>query len=206
VLDYSDGEVARYRALQEGSETNAGGAYLDWIGHYYVPAIAIAALAWGVYSSAHDAWVLLAALVAMLSVVRVPYSARDHVLLGLFRDRPELRNSPEFLRAVLARQGGNPELLDLEGSYDQRRAGTSGSGFMWARWTNLGQVLVFPGFVNLLTLAVLLDLLVGGLDGQYPTIHQVAARSVLLALLGVVHLVHQIRAAAQGHEVLRRLR
>jgi hypothetical protein len=67
-------------------------------------------------------------------------------------------------------------------------------------------VLVFPGFVNLLCAAVLLDLLIGGLDGQYPVIHQVAARSVLIALLGVVHLVHQVRAAAQGFEVLRRLR
>jgi len=206
VLDYSDGEIARYRALEEGRETDAGGAYLDWIGHYYVPAIAIAALAWGVYTSSHDAWVLLAALIALLSLVRVPYSARDHVLLGLFRDRPEQRSSPEFLRAVLARQGGNPELVDLDAPYEQRRAGVSGSGFVWTRWTNLGQVLVFPGFVNLLTLAVVLDLLVGGLDGQYPTIHQVAARSVLIALLGVVHLVHQVRAASQGYEVLRRLR
>jgi len=206
VLDYSDGEIARYRALEEGRETNAGGAYLDWIGHYYVPAIAIAALAWGAYSSSDDAWLLLAALLAALSLVRVPYSARDHVLLGLFRDRPELRSSPEFLRAVLARQGGNPELVDLDAPYEERRAGVSGTGFLWGRWTNLGQVLVFPGFVNLLTAAVLLDLLVGGLDGQYPAVHQVAARSVLVALLGVVHLVHQVRAASQGHEVLRRLR
>jgi phosphatidylglycerophosphate synthase len=206
VLDYSDGEIARYRALEEGRQTDAGGAYLDWIGHYYVPAIAIAALAWGVYTSSHDAWVLFAALIVVLSMVRVPYSARDHVLLGLYRDKPELRGSPEFLRAVLARQGGNPELVDLDASYEQRRAGVSGTGFRWARWTNLGQVLVFPGFVNLLTLAVVGDLLVGGLEGQYPTIHQVAARSVLIALLGVVHLVHQVRAASQGHEILRRLR
>jgi phosphatidylglycerophosphate synthase len=206
VIDYSDGEIARYRALEEGRETDAGGAYLDWIGHYYVPAIAVAALAWGVYTSSHDSWLLLAALVTVLSLVRVPYSARDHVLLGLYRDGPELRQSPEFLRAVLARQGGNPELLDLDAPYERRRAGASGSGFLWTRWTNLGQVLVFPGFVNLLCAAVLLDLLIGGLDGQYPVIHQVAARSVLIALLGVVHLVHQVRAAAQGFEVLRRLR
>src|SRR5688500_4491117 len=38
VLDYSDGEVARYHARQKGDTTGAAGAYIDWIGHYYVPA------------------------------------------------------------------------------------------------------------------------------------------------------------------------
>ena len=152
VVDFSDGEIARYRAQEEGTPTNAGGAYLDWIGHYYVPAIAIGALAWGAYTQSGHDWLLLAALVAILSVVRVAYSARDHVLLGLYRDRPELRGSPEFLRAVLARQGGDPERLDLEGDYRARRAGAAGTTLLWRRWTGLGQLLVFPGFVNLLTL------------------------------------------------------
>lgn len=205
VVDYSDGEVARYRAREQGVQTNAGGAYLDWIGHYYVPAIAIAALAWGAYrESGHD-WLMAAALVAILSVVRVAYSARDHVALGLFRDRPDLRASPEFLRAVLARQGGDPERLDLEGDYRDRRAGAAGHGFLWRRWTGLGQVLVFPGFVNVLCAFVLFDLTLGGIDGEYPVVDHVGGREVLIALLGVVHLVHQLRAAAQGFQVLRRL-
>jgi len=205
VIDYSDGEVARYRAREQGAQTNAGGAYLDWIGHYYVPAIAIAALAWGAYrESGHD-WLLAAALVAILSVVRVAYSARDHVMLGLFRDRPDLRDSPELLRAVLARQGGDPERLDLEGDYRDRRAGAQGRGLMWRRWTGLGQVLVFPGFVNLLSVFVLVDLVLSGIDGEYPGVEHVAGREVLIALLGIVHLVHQLRAGAQGFQILRRL-
>jgi hypothetical protein len=138
--------------------------------------------------------------------VRVSYSARDHVLLGLFRDRAELRESPEFLRAVLARQGGDPELLDLEAGYEQRRAGAPGRGALWRRWTNLGQLLVFPGFVNLLCAFVLIDLVTSGLDSEYPAVEHVVGRETLIALLGVVHLVHQVRAAAQGFEVLRRLR
>jgi phosphatidylglycerophosphate synthase len=206
VVDYSDGEVARYRAAQESRPTNAGGAYLDWIGHYYVPAVAIAALAWGAFMENGDDWLMLAALVAVLSVVRIAYSARDHVLLGLYRDRPELRSSPEFLRAALARQGGDPERLDLQADYEDRRAGSTGSGVLWRRYTNLGQLLVFPGFVNLLTLAVLIDLITSGLQGDYPDVAHTAARSVLVALLGLVHLVHQVRAAAQGFQVLRRLR
>jgi phosphatidylglycerophosphate synthase len=205
VVDYSDGEVARYRAREQGAATNAGGAYLDWIGHYYVPAVALGALAWGAYTrSGHD-WLMAAALVAILSVVRVAYSARDHVMLGLHRDRPELRSSPEFLRAVLARQGGEPERQDLDAGYAQRRAGAAGRGFLWRRWTNLGQVLVFPGFVNLLTVVVGVDLITSVIDGEYPAVHHVAAREVLVGLLGVVHLVHQLRAAAQGFEILRRL-
>jgi hypothetical protein len=76
---------------------------------------------------------------------------------------------------------------------------------LWRRWTGLGQLLVFPGFVNLLTLFVGIDLVLSGLDGEYPAIEHVAGRELLIALLGVVHLVHQLRAAAQGFEVLRRL-
>jgi phosphatidylglycerophosphate synthase len=206
IVDYSDGEVARYRARERGTVTDAGGAFLDWIGHYYVPAAAVAALAYGAfYESGHE-WLLLAALVAVLSIVRVPYSARDHVLLGLFRDRPDLRASPEFMRAVLARQGGDPDALDLEADYAARRAGAQGRSFLWRRWTGLGQVLVFPGFVNLLTLFVAIDLVATVLRGDYPDVTVTAGREVLIGLLGVVHLVHQVRSAAQGFQVLRRLR
>ena len=206
IVDYSDGEVARYRAHERGTVTDAGGAYLDWIGHYYVPAVAIGALAFGAFlESGHD-WLMLAALVAILSIVRVAYSARDHVLLGLFRDRPDLRDSPEFMRAVLARQGGDPDALDLEGDYAARRAGAGGSGWLWRRRTNLGQVLVFPGFVNLLCVFVAIDLLASALAGDYPAVTETAGREILIALLGVVHLVHQVRAGAQSFEILRRLR
>jgi phosphatidylglycerophosphate synthase len=206
VVDYSDGEVARYRAHERGTVTDAGGASLDWIGHYYVPAVAIGALAFGAFlESGHD-WLLLAALVAILSIVRVPYSARDHVLLGLFRDRPDLRGSPEFLRAVLARQGGDPDRLDLDADYAGRRSGAAGGGWLWRRWTNLGQVLVFPGFVNLLFVFVAIDLVASGLAGDYPAVPETAGREVLVGLLGVVHLVHQVRATAQSFQILRRLR
>jgi phosphatidylglycerophosphate synthase len=206
VVDYSDGEVARYRAHERGTVTDAGGAFVDWIGHYYVPAVAIGALAFGAFVESGHEWLLPAALVAILSVVRVPYSARDHVLLGVFRDRPDLRGSPEFMRAVLARQGGDPERLDLEADYAARRSGATGGGWLWRRWTNLGQVLVFPGFVNLLCVFVAVDLVASGLAGDYPAVTETAAREVLIGLLGVVHLVHQVRAAAQGFQILRRLR
>jgi phosphatidylglycerophosphate synthase len=206
VVDYSDGEVARYRARERGTVPDAGGAYLDWIGHYYVPALAIGALAYGAFlESGHD-WLLGAALVAILSVVRVPYSARDHVLLGLFRDRPDLRESPEFMRAVLARQGGDPDLINLQADYAGRRSGATGGGWMWRRWTNLGQVLVFPGFVNLICVFVAIDLAAAAIAGDYPEVAQTAGREVLIGLLGIVHLVHQVRAGAQGFQILRRLR
>jgi phosphatidylglycerophosphate synthase len=205
VLDFSDGEIARYQALEQRRPANAGGAFLDWIGHYYVPAAAVAALAYGAFAASGRDWLLAAALVVIFSTIRIAYSARDHVLLGLFRDRPELRGSSEFLRAVLARQGGDPELVDVEADYRRRREGAEGRGMLWRRYTGLGQALVFPGFVNLLTLAVLVDLTLSGLDGDYPGSNEVLGRTALLAVLGVVHLLHQLRAAAQSFELLRRL-
>jgi phosphatidylglycerophosphate synthase len=205
VLDFSDGEIARYQAGAGRTTTNAGGAFLDWIGHYYVPATMIAALAYGAFTVDGRDWLLLAALVIVFSLVRIAYSARDHVLLGLYRDDPELRGSSDFLRAVLARQGGDPEQLDLDADYRRRRAGTSGRGLLWRRHTNLGQVLVFPGLVNLVTLAVAIDLVASGLGGDYPGANETTARTLLIAALGIVHVLHQLRAAAQGFQVLRRL-
>jgi phosphatidylglycerophosphate synthase len=205
VLDFSDGEIARYHAHAGRTTTNAGGAFLDWIGHYYVPATMIAALAYGVFAVNGRDWLLLAALLIVFSLVRISYSARDHVLLGLYRDDPELRGSSDFLRAVLARQGGDPELLDLNADYSRRRAGGPGSGPLWRRQTNLGQILVFPGLVNLVTLAVAIDLVASGLGGNYPGANETTARAVLIAVLCLVHVLHQLRAAAQGFQVLRRL-
>lgn len=205
VLDFSDGEIARYQAIQRGATTGAGGAFLDWIGHYYIPAAMAAALAYGAFTANGHDWLLLAALVIVFSVVRVPYSARDHVLLGVFRDRPEVRTSEPFTRAVLARQGGDPDLIDLEGDFRTRRAGASGRSALWRRRTNLGQILVFPGFVNLVTLAVVIDLVSSGLDGDYPAANETLARAVLIAALGIVHLLHQLRAAAQSFHITRRL-
>jgi phosphatidylglycerophosphate synthase len=205
VLDYSDGEIARYQALESGETTNAAGAFLDWIGHYYVPATMTAALAYGAFAASGRDWLLAAALVVVFSLVRAAYSARDHVLLGLFRDRAELRDSQELLRAVLARQGGDPELIDLTAGYRQRRGGAGGRGLLWRRYTTVGQVLVFPGFINLVSLAVVIDLFVSVANGGYPSAEHAVARTVLIAGLGVVHLIHQLRAAAQSFEVLRRL-
>jgi phosphatidylglycerophosphate synthase len=197
VMDYSDGEIARF----EGSSGPAG-AYLDWIGHYYIPALASLALAWGAVKSGTGEWLFVPAVAMALSLLRIPYSARDHILLGIYRDNVVLRQDPAFVRAVLARQGGDPERIDPYDPGPEPMQGTGGEGFLWRRHTNLGQVLVFPGFVNVICLGVAIDLL---LSGSLPTVDSSAGRAVLVAGLGVVHLVHQLRAAAQSVRILRLL-
>ncbi|MGI8631205.1 MAG: hypothetical protein ACR2NA_01470 [Solirubrobacterales bacterium] len=196
VLDYSDGEVARFR----GTSGPAGG-YLDWIGHYYLPAVTTGALAWGAVVSGGTPWLLAAAGVMVLGLVRVPYSARDHVLLGLWRDDEPLGHDPAFRRAVLARQGGDPDTIDPA---EQRnwREGVGGGGLMWRRYTNLGQLLVFPGFVNVVTFVVVVDVVIA--DG-FPGVDSSIARGILLVGLGVIHLLHQLRAAGQSVRILRTL-
>lgn len=201
VIDFSDGEVARYRG---GSD--AGGAYLDWIGHYYIPAAAVAAIAYSAWTDSGNDWVLLAALVLIFGLVRIAYSARDHVLLGLYRDHPELRSADQYLTAVLARQGGDPEQIHTDAGYQDRRAGSAGSGFLWHRYTNLGQVLVYPGLVNILTLALAVDLIISLGDGDYPHVSESLGRLLLIGVLGVVQLAHQFRAILQSFATLRHLR
>lgn len=202
VLDFCDGEIARFEREIEGKSSGAGGAYLDWVGHYYLPAAITAAVGWAVFDQNGEPWVWAAVLVIVLSLVRVPYSARDHIMWGVYRDRPELRDDPVMVRAALARMGGDPERLDLEAGHEQRMAGARGSGLLWSRYTNLGQLIVFPGFINLVLVASVADML---LSSDYPEIDSVTARAVLLALLGVVHLLHQGRAVWQSFRVTRAL-
>ncbi|MGB3952776.1 MAG: hypothetical protein WBK99_06530, partial [Solirubrobacterales bacterium] len=113
VLDFCDGEIARFERAIEGGPGGAGGAYLDWVGHYYIPAVMAAALGWVVFAGDGNWWWLAAALIVILSLVRVPYSARDHIMWGVYRDRPEARAGEAMVRASLARMGGDPERLDL---------------------------------------------------------------------------------------------
>ena len=159
VLDFCDGEIARFEREIEGVSSGAGGAYLDWVGHYYIPAVMTGALGWAVFHETGDWWWPALALVVILSLVRVPYSARDHIMWGVYRDRPELRDSEPMVRAALARMGGDPEALDLEPDAGQRMAGGEGRGWLWSRYTNFGQLIVFPGFVNLVAAAVVIDML-----------------------------------------------
>ncbi len=204
VLDFCDGEIARFERTVEGKSSGAGGAYLDWVGHYYMPAAITAGLTWGVFRETGDWWWSALGLIVILSLVRVPYSARDHIMWGVYRDKPELRDSPEMVRAALARMGGDPEALDLEASGAEAMAGTSGRGWLWSRYTNFGQLIVFPGFINLVAAASVIDMLISAFsDTQGVT--EVYARGALLAVLGLLHLAHQLRAIAQGFAVTREL-
>jgi phosphatidylglycerophosphate synthase len=205
VLDFCDGEIARFERQVEGKSSGAGGAYLDWVGHYYMPAAIAAGLSWGVFHQTGDWWWLAAGLIVILSLVRVPYSARDHIMWGVYRDKPELRDSEPMVRAAMARMGGDPAALNLEASGAEAMAGAEGRGWLWSRYTNFGQLIVFPGFINLVAAASIIDMLVSWLAWDDDYVASVWARGILLALLGAVHFLHQLRAIAQGFRVTRAL-
>jgi phosphatidylglycerophosphate synthase len=205
VLDFCDGEIARFERTVEGRSSGAGGAYLDWVGHYYMPAAMAGGLGWAVFHETGDWWWLAAALIVILSLVRVPYSARDHIMWGVYRDKPELRGSDAMVRAAMARMGGDPEALNLQATGAEAMAGGSGRGWLWSRYTNFGQLIVFPGFISLVAAASSIDMLISWLAWGDDYVASVWARGVLLALLGAVHFLHQIRAIAQGFRVTRAL-
>jgi phosphatidylglycerophosphate synthase len=205
VLDFCDGEIARFEREVEGKSSGAGGAYLDWVGHYYMPTAITAGLAWGVFRLTGDWWWPAAGLIVILSLVRVPYSARDHIMWGVYRDRPETRESDAMVRAALARMGGDPAELNLSASGAEAMAGAGGRGWLWSRYTNFGQLIVFPGFINLVAAASVIDMLVSWLAWDDSWVASCWARGVLLAALAAVHLLHQLRAVAQGYRVTRSL-
>ena len=92
------------------------------------------ALGYGAFTVSGDDWLLLASLVVILSLVRIAYSARDHILLGLF----QRHSRPAPVGAVHARgacpTGGDPELIDLEADYAGRRAGAAGGRALAHTW------------------------------------------------------------------------
>jgi phosphatidylglycerophosphate synthase len=195
VLDFSDGQVARFTG-----RSSVAGSYLDWLTHFYVPvltALGVAAsLAW---STQQFAFLALGALAA-LELAAFTFSCKEHVLIAMQRDDPGLAATAPFQAAL--RDDARPAdvvAARVSSALSEDQGGIAGRAHGRSLRSLIGELLIYPGSVHLVTLAVLLDLAVGLLlpSDAFP------ARGVLLGLWAVAFPVHLVLSARRNHALIR---
>jgi phosphatidylglycerophosphate synthase len=186
VLDFSDGEVARLRG-----RSSQAGSYLDWLGHFYVPCIGAALLGIQVADVAGRPW-LLAGLAATLGLAAFHASCREHIVVAFLRRHPEDIGTSAVRNALLDQPSPDLPSPVSDGMIQPRRRP--------ALLAFLGAVLLYPGAMHLLSLALIVDLGLAAVGG--PT---VTARELLLATWTAGFVAHAVLAIRRNYRVLGRL-
>lgn len=194
ILDFSDGQVARLTG-----RTSVAGAYLDWLTHFYVPvltALGVAAsIAW---STQVSAFLALGALAAV-ELAAFTFSCKEHILVAMQRGDPALALTPPF-QAALRDDARPADVLAAEApaAPGSGREGIPGRTRPRSFQSLLGELLIYPGSVHLVTLAVLVDLAIGS---SLPV--PFSARAGLLLLWAVAFPAHLVISARRNHAVIR---
>ena len=192
VLDFSDGQVARLTG-----RTSAAGSYLDWLTHFYIPvgaALAVAAsLAW---ATAAFVYLVLGALAA-LELGSFAFSCKEHILVSIQRQDPVLGGTAAFHAALAddARPGDVAEAPDGPAA-PAASGGIGGRRHAPTLRSVIGELLIYPGAAHLLTVAVVIDLVLG--LGQQP----IGARAVVLAAWAALLFVHAPLAIRRNHRLI----
>jgi phosphatidylglycerophosphate synthase len=194
ILDFSDGQVARYTG-----RSSLAGSYLDWLTHFYVPvltALGVAAsLAW---SSRQFAFLALGALAAV-ELAAFTLSCKEHILIAMQRDDPALGSTAPFQAAlrddarpsdVLAAPAARPAE-----SEEQQIAGRAHPRSLRSL---VGELLIYPGSCHLITIAVLADL---ALAQVLPA--PASLRGALLLLWAAAFPAHLVLSARRNHALIR---
>jgi len=194
ILDFSDGQVARFTG-----RSSVAGSYLDWLTHFYVPVLTAlgvsASLAW---SAQQFAYLPLGA-VAAIELAAFTFSCKEHVLIAMQREDPSLANSAPFQAAL--RDDARPSDVAAAGVASmavEDRGGIAGRAHGRSLRSLIGEVLIYPGSVHLVTLAVLLDILLALTLPAAPS-----ARGVLLGLWALAFPAHLMLSARRNHALIR---
>lgn len=197
ILDFSDGQVARLT----GQSSRAGG-YLDWLTHFYVPvaaALALAAsVAWGT-----GAYVLLVlGTLAALELAAFAFSCREHLLVAIARDDPAGAATAAF-HAALPDDARPADVLEAPDgpARPMESSGISGRRHRPTWRSIVGELLIYPGAIHLLSLAVLADLLVQSTGITLPP-GVPPFRALLLAAWALLLFVHAPMAIRRGHALI----
>lgn len=153
VLDFSDGEVSRFR----GSQSKEG-SYLDKLYIFLVHPSPIAGMTIGVHAIYPSSWVLAAGFVDVISIFLLcmvnEYGRQLAVWKHIGRYLLRLENDPGFLASELKRTAAEPGAPDsASGVFRDSRAGSAIRRAL-AGWD-------FPYIFVFLAIAVLLQLAVG---------------------------------------------
>ena len=193
ILDFSDGQVARMTG-----RSSVAGSYLDWLTHFYVPVAMV--LAVGMSLAASFGWLGYVALaaVAALELAGFAFSCREHVLIAMQRTDPGLGATAAFHAALMDDARPADVVAAPEGpAATAAEHGISGRTRHGGMRALVGELLIYPGAVHLVTLAVVVDLVLAAVYGPIP-----AARAALLVLWTIVFPLHLATAVRRNHRLI----
>lgn len=193
VLDFSDGQVARLTG-----RTSHAGAYLDWLTHFYVPVAAVLAMAASLAWSSGWFWYLPLGILAGLELAAFAFSCKEHILVSMARLDPRLPTDAGFLVALADDARAGDVQRASAGPATAARAGHGGIAGRLHRpgpRAVVGELLIYPGAVHLLSVAVVVDTLL--MDPP------VGLRTVALLGWAALLAVHVPLAARRNHALIR---
>ncbi|HML78125.1 CDP-alcohol phosphatidyltransferase family protein [Geobacter sulfurreducens] len=156
VLDYCDGEIARYTKLMN-NDTRVGiaGAYLDWLWHLYIPIITIFCLSFGVFKQSGHINILFFGFIALIGFCIFPFSCKEHILIAT------IRRYPNIISDTAVRDAMKDSLVSIHGDMTPRNRIYS------IIRKQLADMTYYPSFFNVLTVVVGVDLVLGDYKIRY---------------------------------------
>lgn len=191
ILDFSDGQVARIT-----NRSSVAGSYLDWLTHFYVPVATALAVAASIAWESSSIVPLGLGTLAALELAAFTFSCKEHILISMLRNQPDVGVTAPFQAAL--RDDARPADVELAGDLTSLKSvGIAGRMHRGGLQSLVGEILIYPGSVHLVTLAVCLDLLLK-LAAFPPTI----ARFGLLVIWALVLPGHLFLSARRNHRLL----
>lgn len=192
VLDFSDGQVARLTG-----RSSSAGSYLDWLTHLYIPVAAALMTAAGLALWDGRAIFLVPGILAALELSALAFSGKEHILVAMQRRDPQLGTSASFHAAL--RDDARP--ADVAAAADgppvpEGTGGIAGRAHGPSLRSVVGELLIYPGSVHLLSLAVVADLLLAPLALS-------PVRGLLLVAWAALFFVHVPLLVRRNHALIR---
>jgi phosphatidylglycerophosphate synthase len=193
ILDFSDGQLARFTG-----RSSVAGSYLDWLTHFYVPVLTALAVAASLAWSTQQFAILAVGALAAVELAAFTFSCKEHILVAMQREEPGLGATAPFQAALRDDARPSDVLTAGAASPSANPAGISGRAHSRSWRSLVGELLIYPGSVHLVTLVVLSDLV---LDAVVPG--AVATRAALLLLWAAAFPVHLVSSARRNHALIR---
>jgi phosphatidylglycerophosphate synthase len=193
ILDFSDGQVARITG-----RSSVAGSYLDWLTHFYVPVAMVLAVGLNLVWTFGWLGYFALASAAALELAGFAFSCREHVLIAMQRTDPALGGTAAFHAALMDdARPTDVEAATAGPAVTAEERGISGRIHHRGVRAVIGELLVYPGAVHLVTVATVVDVVVASLFAPVP-----AVRPLLLVLWTLAFPIHLAMAVRRNHRLI----
>jgi len=185
MLDYCDGEIARYNNYYSKEKMyDISGAYLDWLWHFYIPTTTIFFLSLGLFSLTNAPHVFIIGFISILGFCIFPFTCKEHILIDQLRKYPDIINNNDFKIAMM----DHPQIVSDESVNKNRK--------MAFVLKQVSEWVYYPSFFNALSLIVLADIIMESYYFRYG----------YLIVLTFIILLHQLKKIKQTFMVLKKIK